>query len=64
MKTGLLKSILHPHDGTRRAVKEQVVTSRQEVQKAVTRFEETIRDLIKKNDLITGRQNDEKPQHQ
>lgn len=53
--TGLLKSILYPHDGTRKAVKEGVVASRVGVERAVTRFEETISDLLKENDKLTGR---------
>lgn len=53
---GLLKSILYPQDGSRKAVKEGVVASRVGVERAVTRFEETIRDLLKENDKFTGRQ--------
>lgn len=53
--TGFLKSILYPHDGTRKAVKEGVVASRVGVERAVTRFEETVRDLLKENDKLTGR---------
>jgi hypothetical protein len=53
--TGLLKSILYPQDGTRKAVKEGVVASRVGVERAVTRFEETISELLDKNDKLTGR---------
>lgn len=52
---GLLKTIFHPHDGTRRKVQQEVVKSRVDVQKASNRLEETIRDLLDSNDKLTGR---------
>ena len=53
--TGILKSIFRPNDGTREKVKGEVVASRESVDKAVNRFEETIRDLMDRNDKLTGR---------
>ena len=55
--TGILKSIFRPNDGTREKVKGEVVASRKSVDKAVNRFEETIRDLMDRNDKLTGRAN-------
>lgn len=55
--TGILKSIFRPNDGTREKVKGEVVASRESVDKAVNRFEETIRDLMDRNDKLTGRAN-------
>jgi len=53
--TSILKSIFRPNDGTREKVKGEVVASRENVEKAVNRFEETIRDLMDRNDKLTGR---------
>lgn len=55
--TGILKSIFRPHDGTREKVKREVVASRESVDRAANRFEETIRDLMDHNDKLTGRAN-------
>jgi hypothetical protein len=55
--TGIWKSIFKPNDGTREKVKGEVVASRESVDKAVNRFEETIRDLMDRNDKLTGRAN-------
>lgn len=55
--TGILKSIFRPNDGTREKVKGEVVASRESVDKAVNRFEETIRELMDRNDKLTGRAN-------
>lgn len=55
MTAGFLKSIFRPHDGTRQKVQEEVVTSREKVETAVDRFEDTIRELIDRNDELTGR---------
>lgn len=52
---GILKTIFTPHDGSRKRVREEVSTSRREVEKAANRFEETVKDLLKRNDTITGR---------
>ncbi len=53
--TGILKSIFAPHDGSRQVVMNQVTESREGVERAATRFEDTIRDLMDKNDRLTGR---------
>lgn len=53
--TGILKSIFYPHDGSRKQVREEVASSRQKVEKAVNRFEETIKGLMDRNDELTGR---------
>lgn len=53
--TGILKSIFSPKDGSRQKVREEVVTSRERVETAANRFEETIRDLLDRNDKLTGR---------
>lgn len=55
--TGLLKSIFYPHDGSRKQIREEVASSRQNVEKAVNRFEETIQGLMDRNDELTGRAN-------
>lgn len=57
MTMNVLKCIFKPHDGSRAAVKEEVVNSRQKVETAVTRFESTIRELLHENDTLTGRSN-------
>lgn len=54
---GILNSIFRPQDGSRQKVREEVASSRQSVEKAVNRFEETIRDLMDRNDKLTGRDN-------
>lgn len=53
--TGILKSIFYPHDGSRKQVREEVASSRENVEKAVNRFEETIQGLMDRNDELTGR---------
>lgn len=55
--TGLLKSIFAPNDGSRTRVKAEVEASRERVEKAANRFEETVRDLLERNDKLTGRDN-------
>lgn len=55
---GLFKMIFKPHDGTRQRVKTDVEISRRDVEYAVNRFEETIRNLLDRNDQLTGRKND------
>lgn len=54
---GIFKSIFRPHDGTRQKVKTEVVSSRESVEKAVNRFEETVRELLDRNDSLTGKAN-------
>lgn len=54
---GILKSIFYPHDGSRQKVRKEVSSSRERVEKAANRFEETIRDLMDQNDKLTGRAN-------
>lgn len=53
--TGLLKSIFAPNDGSRKKVQEAVTASRENVEKAASRFEDTVRELLQHNDSITGR---------
>lgn len=53
--TGLLKSIFAPNDGSRKRVQDEVTASRERVEKAANRFEETVRDLLERNDKLTGR---------
>lgn len=54
---GLLKMIFQPNDGSRRTVRREVVNSRVNVEKAATRLEDTVRDLLERNDKLTGRGN-------
>lgn len=58
---GILKMIFKPHDGSREQVRNDVAASRAHVEKAVNRFEETIRDLMTQNDTLTGRANNGTP---
>ena len=53
--TGILKSIFYPQDDSRKKVREEVASSRQKVETAVNRFEETIQGLMDRNDELTGR---------
>lgn len=53
---GIMKMIFKPHDGTRERVRKEVASSRENVEKAVLRFEETVRGLMDHNDKVTGRQ--------
>lgn len=55
--TGILKSIFYPHDGSRKRVREEVASSRENVERAVNRFEDTIKGLMDRNDKLTGRAN-------
>lgn len=52
---GILKSIFHPRDGSRKQVEKDVASSRVDVEKAVNRFETTISELLDRNDRLTGR---------
>jgi hypothetical protein len=54
--TGFFKSIFAPNDGTRRKVKEEVAASRERLETAANRFEETVRQLLERNDQVTGRE--------
>ncbi len=56
--TNVLKCIFKPHDGSRKAVQDEVATSRQKVETAASRFESTIRELLHENDTLTGRSHD------
>ena len=58
---GLFRMIFRPHDGTRQQVQEEVKTSRKEIEVAVNRFEETIKELLHQNDRLTGRSYGETP---
>jgi hypothetical protein len=51
----LLKAIFQPKDGTRQRVKEEVMSSRRKVEYAASQFELTIRELLDRNDRLTGR---------
>lgn len=53
--TGFLKSIFYPQDGSRKQVKDAVTASRESVERAASRFEATVRDLLHRNDQVTGR---------
>lgn len=55
--SAILKAIFSPNDGTRQAVQDRVVASRVKVEKAASRLEETVRDLLARNDRLTGRTN-------
>lgn len=52
---GLFAMIFRPHDGSRERVKNEVVQSRVKLEKSVNRFEETVREMMARNDEITGR---------
>lgn len=54
---GILKSIFRPNDGSRKRVHEEVVLSRERVERAANRFEDTIREVLNRNDKLTGRAN-------
>ena len=53
--SAILKAIFSPHDGTRRDVQAKVVASRVRVERAASRLEETVRELLERNDRLTGR---------
>ena len=59
MSNSLWDMIFRPHDGTRTAIKEEVAASRSAVQVAASRFEQTVTDLLERNDKLTGRQQNE-----
>lgn len=52
---GILTMIFRPYDGSRRKVRDDAATARQDVEKAANRLEKTIRDLLERNDELTGR---------
>lgn len=56
--TGVLKSIFAPNDGSRQRVQEAVTASRERVESAANRFEDTVRELLGRNDSVTGRDKD------
>lgn len=49
--------IFRPNDGSRQEVKTAVAVSKHRKELALSRFEETVKDLLKVNDEITGRNN-------
>jgi len=53
--SAVLKSIFAPNDGSRKEVHRKVVESRERVQQAANRVEETIREMLDRNDRLTGR---------
>ena len=52
---GFFKSIFSSNDGSRQQVKEEVLASRERLETAKNRFEETVRLLLERNDEVTGR---------
>ncbi len=63
-KQNLFQTLFGSRDGNPVQVKEAVATSRENVQQAANRFEETIRDMMKRNDRLTGRSHDAHSGHQ
>lgn len=55
MIKGILKAIFSPKDGSRQRVVDDVAESRALVNKAANRFEETVCEMIHRNDKLTGR---------
>lgn len=55
-------AIFGPHDDHRR-MQEAVVSSRKDVEKAKNRFEDTVRELLKQNDSLTGKADASHPFH-
>lgn len=53
--TGIFNAIFRPKDGSRRKVEAEVKASREKVTRATSRFEQTIQELIDRNDNLTGR---------
>lgn len=53
----VFRMIFRPNDGSRQEVKKAVEESKVKKDQATSRFEETIRDLLRVNDEITGRKN-------
>ena len=55
MIKGILKAIFSPKDGSRQRVVDDVAESSALVSKAANRFEETVSEMIRRNDKLTGR---------
>ena len=55
MIKGILKAIFSPKDGSRQSVVDDVAESRARVSEAANRFEETVCEMIHRNDKLTGR---------
>lgn len=53
--SALLKAIFQPKDGTRERVKEAVASSREKMQGAANRFEIVVKEMLDRNDKLTGR---------
>lgn len=49
------KMIFNPHDGTRREALAEVTASRVKLESSASRLEETIAELLDRNDKLTGR---------
>lgn len=47
---GMIKAIFAPHDGSRQRVLEATAAARNEAYGAMNRLEETVSDLLKRND--------------
>lgn len=58
--TGFLCAIFRPKDGSRRKVEAEVAASSEKVRRAANRFEETVKELIDRNDNLTGRERNAK----
>jgi hypothetical protein len=59
----ILRAIFRPRDGSREKVRKEVVSSRVNVERAVSRFEETITGLLDRNDELIGRAHVFDPNH-
>lgn len=53
--TDILRSIFKPNDGSRQKILAEVTASREMVEEKANRFEGTIRELLERNDVLTGR---------
>lgn len=53
--SALLKAIFQPKDGTRERVKQAMAVSQDKMERASARFESTVRELLERNDEVTGR---------
>lgn len=59
----IFQIIFGPHDDSHRRVQETVTSSRESVEKAKNRFEDTVSELLKQNDNLTGRSDASHPFH-
>lgn len=56
----LLKAIIQPKDGTRERVREAIATSQAKMEHASNRLDTIIKDMLDRNDQLTGRRGPEK----